>query len=1163
MNTSPDPVTPPPAPALLSPPLPARPGDRRDWSGLTGAGQALALAEAALSAPGPLLVVAADTPAAERLQREIPFFAGGELPVLLFPDWETLPYDAFSPHQDLISDRLAALHRLPALTRGVVIVPIATLMQRVAPQTYLDAYSLRLKRGDRLNLTDMRERLIRAGYSAVTQVMEHGEFAIRGGLLDLFPMGSDTPFRVELFDDEVDSIRRFDPETQRSQDPLPGVDLLPGREFPVNPQAVERFYQRYMQVFEANPARSALYRELQAGRPPAGIEFYLPLFFEATATLFDYLPQDTVIAWQEGCLSAGEAFWNTVRERHAARSQAPDYPPLPPGELYLEPGSVFAAFKGFAQVALRDGPDADALALATPPALPVDSRAARPLAALEDFIAGFTGRTLIAAESLGRRETLRELLARQKLAVDVVDDWAQFCAGTAPLALAVAPVDAGLLLPRAGVAVVAESQIYGEHVVQQRRRERRETDPDAIIRNLSELAPGDPVVHIEHGVGRYLGLETLDVGGQGGEYLALEYADRAKIFVPVGSLDLVHRYTGADAAHAPLHKLGSGQWERAQRKAREQVRDAAAELLAIYAKRAARAGHAIPLPDDYSRFAASFPFEETPDQDRAIGDVLGDLAAEKPMDRVVCGDVGFGKTEVAVRAAFVAAHGGRQVAVLVPTTLLAQQHADTFRNRLADWPLRVAALTRFESKAEQQQILADLAAGRLDIVIGTHRLLQKDVKFDRLGLVIIDEEHRFGVKQKEAFKALRAEVDVLTLTATPIPRTLSLAMSGLRDLSIIASPPPRRMAVRTFVRPYDGELVREACLREFKRGGQVYFLHNKVETIERAAHDLAKLLPEATLRVAHGQMPERELERIMADFHHRRFNLLVCTTIIESGIDVPTANTILIDRADTLGLAQLHQLRGRVGRSHHQAYAYLMVPSRDALKGDALKRLEAIESLGELGIGFTLASHDMEIRGAGELLGDEQSGHIQEIGFTLFNELLERAVRDIRAGRTPDFDAAVHQELDISLGAAALLPTDYVPDVHQRLVLYKRISGADDLAAVQELQEELVDRFGPLPASAGLLFAQARLRLQAKALGVTGISGGDGSFTLSFSEQPNIDVETLLRLIRGEPKVYRFDGRSKLTVSRPTASADERLLAVETLLQQLAGPPGEASGAAA
>ena len=1161
MNTAPPAAPSPPSPALLKPTTPARPGERRDWSGLHGASQALALAEAARAAPGPLLVVAADTPAAERLEREIPLFAGAGLPVLSFPDWETLPYDAFSPHQDLISERLGTLHRLPRLDRGVLIVPMATLMQRLPPQTYLDAYSLHLKRGERLNLTDMRDRLARAGYTAVNQVMEHGEFAIRGGLLDLFPMGSDTPFRVELFDDEVDSIRRFDPDTQRSQESLPGIDLLPGREFPLNTAAIERFYQRYMEVFEANPARSTLYRELQAGRPPAGVEFYLPLFFETTATLFDYLPPGTLIAWQEGCLAAGDAFWATVRERYTAREIARDYPPLPPAQLYLDPAAVFAAIKRFAQVALRDAADEYALPVAAAPALPVDSRAARPLAALEDFIAGFAGRTLIAAESLGRRETLREMLARQHIGVQVLDDWAQFLASEARLAIAVVPVDDGLLLPKAGIAIVAESQIYGEHVVQQRRRERRETDPEAIIRNLTELAPGDPVVHIEHGVGRYLGLETLDVGGSAGEYLALEYADRAKIYVPVGSLELVHRYTGADATHAPLHKLGSGDWQRAQRKAREQVRDAAAELLAIYAKRAARGGHAIPLPDDYARFAASFPFEETPDQARAIADVLADLAAEKPMDRVVCGDVGFGKTEVAVRAAFVAAHAGQQVAVLVPTTLLAQQHAETFRNRLADWPLRVAALTRFESKAEQQQILAQVAAGQVDIVIGTHRLLQKDVAFQRLGLLIIDEEHRFGVKQKEAFKALRAEVDVLTLTATPIPRTLSLAMSGLRDLSIIATPPPRRMAVKTFVRPYDGELVREACLREFKRGGQVYFLHNKVETIERVAHDLRQLLPEAALRVAHGQMPERELERIMADFHHRRFNLLVCTTIVESGIDVPTANTIVIDRADNLGLAQLHQLRGRVGRSHHQAYAYLMVPSRDALKGDALKRLEAIESLGELGIGFTLASHDMEIRGAGELLGDEQTGHIQEIGFTLFNELLERAVRDIRAGRTPDFDAAVRQEIDINLGGAALLPGDYVPDVHQRLVLYKRVAGAADLPALEDLQVELVDRFGPLPPQAGLLFVQARLRIAGRALGVTAITGGEHGFTVALTEQPAIDVDALLKLIRGEPKVYRFDGRSKLVATVHTDTVQARLDAVQTLLERLRPDTGAQAGA--
>ncbi|QLF94325.1 transcription-repair coupling factor [Pseudomonas sp. ABC1] len=1140
---------------LRLPSMPAASG-KQHWGNLPGAALSLAIAEAASSAKRFTLLLTADSRSADRLQEELAFFAPN-LPVLHFPDWETLPYDLFSPHQDIISQRISALYQLPQLEHGVLVVPISTALHRLAPKRFLLGSSLVLDVGQKLNVEQMRLNLEGAGYRCVETVYEHGEFAVRGALIDLFPMGSPQPFRIDLFDDEIETLRTFDPENQRSIDKVESIRLLPAREFPLQKASVTGFRARFRERFDVDFRRCPIYQDLSTGITPAGIEYYLPLFFDETATLFDYIPADTQVFSLPGIEQAAEQFWKDVRNRYEERHVDPERPLLPPNELFLPVEDCFARLKQWPRVVadaqdIEPGIGRERLPAKVLPELAIEARASEPLGALRRFLEEFPGRVLFTAESAGRREVLLELLARLKLRPQSVDGWPGFIASDERLAITIAPLDDGLLLEQPELALIAESPLFGQRIMQRRRREKSRDGGDNVIKNLTELREGSPVVHIDHGVGRYLGLITLEIEDQPAEFLALQYADEAKLYVPVASLHLIARYTGSDDALAPLHRLGSEQWQKARSKAAEQVRDVAAELLDIYARRAAREGYAFRDPQlDYETFSAGFPFEETPDQQAAIDAVRADMLAPRPMDRLICGDVGFGKTEVAMRAAFIAVHSGRQVAVLVPTTLLAQQHYNSFRDRFADWPVKVEVMSRFKSAKDVEGAVQQLAEGKLDIVIGTHKLLQDDVKFANLGLVIIDEEHRFGVRQKEQLKALRSEVDILTLTATPIPRTLNMAVAGMRDLSIIATPPARRLSVRTFVMEANKPTIKEALLRELLRGGQVYYLHNDVKTIEKCAADLAELVPEARIGIGHGQMRERELEQVMGDFYHKRFNVLVASTIIETGIDVPSANTIIIERADKFGLAQLHQLRGRVGRSHHQAYAYLLTPPRKQMTEDASRRLEAIANAQDLGAGFVLATHDLEIRGAGELLGDGQSGQIQAVGFTLYMEMLERAVKAIQKGEQPNLEQPLGNGPEINLRVPALIPEDYLPDVHARLILYKRISNANDEDGLKELQVEMIDRFGLLPEPAKHLMRLTLLKLQAASLGIRKIDAGPQGGRIEFDAQTSVDPMVLIKLIQSQPKRYRFDGATSFRFQVPMERAEERFNVLEALLERL------------
>jgi transcription-repair coupling factor (superfamily II helicase) len=1146
---------------LLKPLLPDAGAAQVRWGQLYGGAAALAIAESALVAERPLLVIAAGAREAERLHGEIEFFAGRGLAVRLFPDWETLPYDLFAPHPDIISERLATLHALPALKRGVVVVALPTLMQRLPPRAWIESHALELARGQRLDLEAFRARLVAGGYASVSQVMAHGEFAVRGSLIDIFPMGTAQPLRIDLFDDEIDSIRAFDPESQRSAGGLDAVRLLPAREYPLNPDGIREFRRRYRVRFEGDPNRSPLYRQVSEALAPAGIEYYLPLFFDQLETLFDYLPAQTLLVDSADLEARAETVWQETTERFEQRRHDLERPVLEPREISLPPEVLRSAVARFPRVEVssaklelsaQSAPAAN-FPTRAPPHLRVDPRAAEPAAALGEFLKTFEGRVLLAAESAGRREVLLQVLRARQVDVTIVDDWRQFASGDLRVALTVSSAANALLLEQPPLALITEELIFGERAQQARRRRRVERDPAAILKELTDLRIGTPVVHEDYGVGRYQGLKVMEVGGERGEFLVIDYADGDKLYVPVHALDRVNRYSGAPAESAPLHKLGSDQWQKARRRAAQRIHDVAVELLDLYSRRAARRGASLKARDgDFRAFEAAFPFEETPDQTQTIEQVLNDLEAERPMDRVVCGDVGFGKTEVALRAAFVAVQAGRQVAVLVPTTLLAQQHQQTFTDRFADWPVRIEVLSRFRSGREAEQTIAGIAAGTVDIVIATHRLLHANVKFHNLGLLIIDEEHRFGVRDKERLKALRAEVDVLTLTATPIPRTLNMALGGLREMSLITTPPAERLAIQTFVTEWNAAQIRESCLREIRRGGQIYFVHNSVDTIERRAEEIRALVPEASVRVGHGQMRERDLEHLMLDFYHRRFNLLVCTTIIESGIDVPTANTIIIDRADRFGLAQLHQLRGRVGRSHHRAYAYLITPPRGLLSGDAAKRLEAIESLEDLGAGFTLATHDLEIRGAGELLGEEQSGQIEEIGFNLYLELLERAVRSLKAGREPDLEPAMLSGTEIELHLPALLPEDYVADIHLRLTLYKRVASAPTTAGLDDLQAEMIDRFGPLPPPARNLYRVAALKIRARELGIRKLDAGPLGGYLLFDDSNTVDPQAVIRLVQRNPRGYRLDGPLKLRFAWRAESEAERFRLIENLLEALA-----------
>lgn len=1141
-------------------PVPPRPraGQQRAYWRAPASASALALglAQLARTHPGLVLAVARDSHAAQALENDLRVLAG-DLPIVHFPDWETLPYDLFAPHPDIVSQRVAALYRLPNVERGVLVVPVSSLMQRLPPPRWIAGNALDLRKGGKLDLDSEKRRLEAAGYRNVPQVLDPGDFAVRGALLDLYPMGSDTPYRIELFDDAIDTLRSFDPETQRSEQPVESVKLLPAREFPLDQASTKRVREKLSERFDFDPRRCPLYQDLKEGGAPAGIEYYLPLFFEQTASLFEHLAGNALLVQGEGVAEAAAAFWAQANDRYEQRRHDVERPILPPQEIFLAPEQLRECFNKVPRIEVcaaqhPNAAEAEGIGDLPAPVLPWIAKGEEPGAALRSFLSNYPGRVLLATDSAGRREALLELLAAGELQPEVVGGWSSFLAAQAKFALAVAPLDDGFALQEPALAVLTERQLFPDRAEQSRRRRRAARDPDQILRDLSEIAIGAPIVHEDHGIGRYQGLVALDTGGVPGEFLCIEYARGDKLYVPVSQLMLVSRYSGASPELAPLHSLGGDAWEKAKRKAAEKVRDVAAELLDIQARRHARQGVALRVDRAlYEPFAATFPFEETADQATSIEAVIADLGKPMPMDRVVCGDVGFGKTEVAVRAAFVAATAGKQVALLVPTTLLAEQHYRNFRDRYADWPIRVEVLSRFKNAKETKAALAALEAGQIDVIVGTHKLLQGDVRFKDLGLVIVDEEQRFGVRQKEALKALRAEVHLLTLTATPIPRTLNMAMSGLRELSIIGTPPQHRLAVKTFISQWDPVLIREAFQRELARGGQVYFLHNEVDTIEKQARELAELVPDARIRVAHGQMPERELEQTMLDFHRQRFNVLVCTTIIESGIDIPSANTIIVNRADRFGLAQLHQLRGRVGRSHHRAYAYLVVPNRKAMTADAEKRLEALASLEELGAGFTLATHDLEIRGAGELLGEDQSGQIAEIGFSLYTELLERAVKSIRSGKLPDLDPAVRHGAEVELHVPALITEDYLPDVHARLTLYKRIASAKDEDALQELQVEMVDRFGLLPEQTKQLFSVAALRLEATRLGLRKLDLGGMGGRVHFQAQPNVDPMSVIRLIQSQPKVYAMDGPDKLKIRMELPDAASRVRTARGLMQVL------------
>ena len=1090
----------------------------------------------------PLVIVTSNAFEAQRLLEELPYFAP-DLSVHLLPDWETLPYDVFSPHPDLISERLATLYQISQNQCDVVIVPIATALLRLPPVSYFAGHTFMLKKGQKLDLEALRHQCAQAGYHHVSQVISPGEFSVRGGLVDLFPMGSIFPFRIDLFDDEIESIRTFDVDTQRSLYPVPEIRLLPAREFPLDEAGIAKFRSNFREQFEGDPQRATIYKNVSKGTASGGIEWYLPLFFDDTATIFDYLPKETIVCLHGNLDKAAQSFWFDAQSRYKLMAYDPEKPILKPEILLIKTDEFFKTTHHFPLVILQHE------ATNALPALDIERKAEQPLHKLKSFVETTNSRVLITAESLGRRETMSQLFAEHGLMMTTCETWAEFKQASDKVMLGVSPLHSGFVGDSA--IIITEAELYAATVRQQRRREKEKArNTEGMLKDLSELRMDDPVVHEQHGVGRYKGLVNLDFGEGETEFLLLEYFGDDKLYVPVSQLFLISRYSGGPPESAPLHRLGSGQWEKAKKKALKQIRDTAAELLNLYAQRAARRGHAFTLSlKDYEAFCDGFPFEETPDQLEAIENVIKDMQSGRPMDRLVCGDVGFGKTEVALRAAFVAVMGGRQVAVLVPTTLLAEQHYQNFCDRFAEWPIKVAEISRFRSGKEITEALRGLASGEIDIIIGTHRLIQKDVKFKNLGLAILDEEHRFGVRQKEQMKALRAEVDVLTLTATPIPRTLSMAMEGLREFSVIATPPQKRLSIKTFHTNYSDGIIREAVMREFKRGGQVYFLHNEVDTIFVQKEKLEKIIPEARIAIAHGQLRERELEHVMRDFYQQRSNILLCTTIIETGIDVPTANTIIMNRADMFGLAQLHQLRGRVGRSHHQAYAYLLTDPERNITPQAQKRLDAIQLLEDLGAGFHLAMHDLEIRGAGELLGDSQSGEMQAIGFHLYSDMLNHAVKQLKAGKEPDLDAPLGVTTEINLHVPALLTNAYCPDVHERLVLYKRLANANNDDELDTLQEELIDRFGLLPEQGEALLACHRLRIMAKPLGIIKIDASDASIQLQFNIKADLDPMKLVSLLQRDRRC-RMNGPDKLRVTAQFGHLAHRVEFVKSLLKE-------------
>lgn len=1142
--------------AFFQPDIPIQPNDHKILGNVLPGADALAISEIAEQNQNLTVVVTPDTRSAVRLSRVLSELSSQN--VCLFPDWETLPYDTFSPHQEIISSRLSALFHLQNAKKGIFLLPISTLMQRLCPPQYLQHNVLLIKKGDRLVIDKMRLQLEAAGYRAVEQVLEHGEYAVRGALLDLFPMGSAVPFRLDFFDDEIDSIRTFDVDTQRTLDEISSINLLPAHEFPTDDKGIEFFRAQFRETFgEIRRDPEHIYQQISKGTLISGIEYWQPLFFAEMATLFDYLPEQTLFVDMENNQTQGERFYQDAKQRYEQRKVDPMRPLLSPEKLWLNVDEVNRRLKSYPRITfkaekVRSSVRQKNLPVAALPEVTIQSQQKEPLGQLRQFIEHFKGNLLFSVETEGRRETLLDLLSPLKLKPKQIQSLEQI--ENEKFSLLVSSLEQGFIIEKSlPVAIIGEANLLGERIQQRSRDKRKTINPDTLVRNLAELKIGQPVVHLDHGVGRYGGLVTLDTGGIKAEYLLLNYANESKLYVPVTSLHLISRYVGGSDESAPLHKLGNEAWAKSRQKAAEKIRDVAAELLDVYAQREAKKGFAFKYDrEEFQQFAATFPFEETYDQEMAINAVISDMCQPKAMDRLVCGDVGFGKTEVAMRAAFLAVMNHKQVAVLVPTTLLAQQHYENFKDRFANLPVNVEVLSRFKTAKEQKQILENLAEGKVDILIGTHKLIQSDVKFSDLGLLIIDEEHRFGVGQKEKIKQLRANIDILTLTATPIPRTLNMAMNGIRDLSIISTPPARRLSIKTFVRQNDDLVVREAILREILRGGQVYYLHNDVASIENTAEKLTALVPEARVIVGHGQMRERELERVMSDFYHQRYNVLVCSTIIETGIDVPTANTIIIERADHFGLAQLHQLRGRVGRSHHQAYAYLLTPPPKMMTKDAERRLDALENLDNLGAGFILATHDLEIRGAGELLGNEQSGQIESIGFSLYMELLDAAVKALKEGREPSLEELTQQQADIELRVPALLPDDYLGDVNMRLSFYKRIAAAESKAELDELKVELIDRFGLLPDATKNLLQITELRLLVEPLNVVRIDAGTQGGFIEFSAKAQVNPDKFIQLIQKEPIVYRFDGPFKFKFMKDLSDNKVRLEFVVDLLRTIA-----------
>lgn len=1132
--------------------------DHQTLGNLLAHSDTLAIAQAAEEFAGLSVVITPDTRTALRLEKSLPQFSA--LPVELFPDWETLPYDNFSPHQDIISARLSALFHLQQDQKQILLLPINTLLQKVCPPSYLQQNVFLIHKGDHLSLKTLRSQLDNAGYRLVDQVLEYGEYAVRGAILDLYPMGSELPFRLDFFDDEIDSIRTFDVDTQRTLTEIQAIDLLPAHEFPTDSKGIEFFRGKFREQFgEVRREPEHIYQQVSKNILNGGIEYWQPLFFEEMASIFDYFTEKTLLITYADIQQKANQFHQDIAVRYESRRVDPMRPLLSPEKLWFSVESINQKMKGYPRLTLTEEKVRKSAAkqnanIQPLPELTIQSQQKEPFNAFQQFLQRFNGKILLSVESEGRRETLLEMLAPLNIKPKQVHQWREV---DGDVNLMISTLDQGFIIEGTSgrlLAIICETDLLGEKVQQTRtsQKNRKTVNPDTLIRNLAELKIGQAVVHLEHGVGRYAGLTTLDAGGIKVEYLVLNYANEAKLYVPVASLHLISRYIGGADETAPLHKLGSEAWVKTRQKAAEKIRDVAAELLDVYAKRESQKGFAFHYDrDSFIQFSHSFPFKETFDQKTAINAVISDMCQPKAMDRLVCGDVGFGKTEVAMRAAFLAVMNHKQVAVLVPTTLLAQQHYENFKDRFANLPINVEVLSRFKTAKEQKTILADIADGKIDILVGTHKLIQDDVKFKDLGLLVIDEEHRFGVRQKEKIKQLRANIDILTLTATPIPRTLNMALNGMRDLSIIASPPARRLTIKTFVRQSEESLVREAILREILRGGQVYYLHNDVATIENCAEKLAELVPEARIVIGHGQMRERGLERVMSDFYHQRFNVLVCTTIIETGIDVPTANTIIIERADKFGLAQLHQLRGRVGRSHHQAYAYLLTPPVKTLTKDAQKRLEALETLDNLGAGFVLATHDLEIRGAGELLGSEQSGQIESIGFSLYMDLLENAVKALQEGREPSLEEITQQQAEIELRIPALLPDDYVPDVNMRLSFYKRIASAENVEGLKDLKIELIDRFGLLPEATKNLFAITQLRLLAKRLQLKKIEVNNSGGFLEFKTTATLDPILFLKLIQQDPTVYRFDGPQKFKFTLPLVENSTRLEFIMNLLKTL------------